>query len=382
MPRVLTHGIMSLLSAALLWSQSADALLRVHLERAEKAQQQGDFQAAAGELRKAIQWSPSHAEAHARLGMVYRRLGMLPEATESLEHALRLDPNQSRLSVLLAFTYMDAGRCPDAIPILAANFEAEEKPSIRSVVGRRLAECYQAVGDEERSLTVVQKLRQIAADDPDVLQLALRTYMSLWNDAFQRLMTQAPGSPQARQITAESLEARERFAEAANEYRQILKMDPQLPGMHYKLGRMILRSDTSAGADENALVEFRKELGINPLHLGALTEIGEVHLKRTQLEEASRSFSQAVKLRPGYPPARVGLAKVLIAEKQWSKALEHLEAAQKLAPQEESVAYNLMLTYRGLGRPDDAKRAFDTFQRLKQQNQQNRSSLLRATPPQ
>lgn len=375
-PPAFFHALAPLLTATLLWSQSA------HLERAEKAQQQGDLQLAAKEFQKAIELNPSHAEAHARLGLVYRRLGMLPEASASLERASRLDPNLPRVNVLLALTYVESGRCRDAVPLLAANFEAEQQPSVRSVVGQRLVECHLAAADEDRALTTVQKLRQLAPDDPDVLQLALRVYMNSWNGAFQRLLTKAPDSHQARQITAESLEAQERFADAAKEYRHILKMQPDLPGVHYKLGRAILRSDTSPDADEKALAEFRKELALNPVNVGALAEIGEIHLRRSQLQEASETFTQVLKLQPGFVPARVGLAKVLIAEKQWAKALEHLEAAATIAPQEEAIAYNLMLAYRGLGRSTEAKRAFETFQRLKQQNQQNRSSLLRGISPQ
>jgi DNA-binding SARP family transcriptional activator len=92
-------------------------------------------------------------------------------------------------------------------------------------------------------------------------------------------------------------------------------------------------------------------------------------------------LQQALSFQPEYAPARVALAKILIAEKQWSKALEHLEAASKLAPDEEAVAYNLMIVYRGLGRSADAKRSFDTFQRLKERNRQGPSPALKAVPP-
>jgi tetratricopeptide (TPR) repeat protein len=176
------------------------------------------------------------------------------------------------------------------------------------------------------------------------------------------------------------MEAQERFTEAANAYRQVLKIAPQTGGIHYRLGRMILRSRVS-NADKEALAEFRMELEINPADVRALTDIGEIHLGSNRLEEATRSLQQALSLQAGYVPARVALAKVLIAEKQWSKALEHLEAASKLAPDEEAVAYNLMLVYRGLGRSADAKRAFDTFQRLKERNRQGRSPALQAVPP-
>jgi tetratricopeptide (TPR) repeat protein len=154
--------------------------------------------------------------------------------------------------------------------------------------------------------------------------------MNLWNGAFQLMMAKAPGSYQVALIQAEALEAQGRFGEAAREYRKVLSIAPKLGDIHYRLGRTILRSQ----ADEReAYAEFRKELEINPSHFGALTE----------------------------------MAKVLIAEKQWSQALEHLESAARLAPADEAVHYNLMLAYRGLGRVDEAKRAYSTFQRLKEQ---------------
>jgi Flp pilus assembly protein TadD len=73
------------------------------------------------------------------------------------------------------------------------------------------------------------------------------------------------------------------------------------------------------------------------------------------------------------------MAKVLIAEKQWAKALEHLEPAARLDPNDEAVQYNLMLTYRGLGRSAEAKQAFNAFQSLKQKK--DKASVPVTTSP-
>jgi tetratricopeptide (TPR) repeat protein len=367
-------AVAPLLGAVLLWAQK-DIDVRAHLERAEQALQRSDPETARKELLEAVRLNPSSGEAHARLGIVYRKLGMAAQAAESLERAVRLEPDP-RVKVLLAFSYKESGRYRDAIPLLEASFESEQKDSLRSVVGQHLVECHLAVGATEQALAVVQKLRQIAPDDPGVLYLSSKVYLTLWNGAFQRMMAKAPDSYQVHLIRAEALEAQEKFAEAAGEYRQVLKIAPQTAGIHYRLARMILRSGASADADQEALAEFRKELEINPGDVHAIAGVGEIHLSRNRLEEAARSFQQAVSLQPGYVPARVGLAKVLIAEKQWSNALEHLEAASKQAPDEEAVVYNLMIVYRGLGRSDDARRAFDQFQRLKEQ------SRPKVTPPQ
>lgn len=363
-------------AAVLLWSQPQDVKLRSHLERAARAKQNGDLKIAAEEYRKALELDTGDAETHARLGMVYQDLGMLPEAIDSLEHALRLNPHLPRVDVLLAFNYIGVGRRRDAIPLLARSFEAEPDLSFRSLAGQRLVECYFGTGDEDKGIATLQKLRQISPDDPNVLYTASKVYANLWNRTVQHMLAKAPESYQVHQVFAEVLEAQEKYAEAANEYRQILKSASEVPGVHYKLGRMILRSDSSAEAEANALAEFRKELDNNPADASALTEIGEIHLKANRFGDAAQAFSRALELQTGYVQSRIGLAKVLIAQKEWPKALQQLEASAKLAPEDESVAYNFMIVYRGLGQADDAKRAFQNFQRLKEQKEQNRSSIL------
>jgi tetratricopeptide (TPR) repeat protein len=168
-----------------------------------------------------------------------------------------------------------------------------------------------------------------------------------------------------RLIQAEALEAQERFGEAAHEYRAVLKIQPQLNDIRYRLGRALVLSRPDGKADEEAEAEFRKVLEANPLHVPALTELGEIHLRNGAREEASSVFAKAIDLQPGAIAARLGLAKVLIAGKEWAKALEYLEAAAKIAPKDESVYYNLMLAYRGLGRTSEAKQALETFESLK-----------------
>ncbi|MCI0409874.1 MAG: tetratricopeptide repeat protein [Acidobacteria bacterium] len=351
-----------LLGAALVVAQTP-------LERAEDAQKRDDFETAAREFRRALELNPSDAETHGRLGMVYRRMRMLPEAIASMETALRLDPTLPRLKILLGISFHEAGRCRDAIPLLSESFQTEREPRMRSVAGQRLAECYLMISDTQTALPVIQLLRKDFADDPAILRLALQVYMSLWNNAYQEMMTKAPGSVQARQILAEGLEAQERFREAAAEYEQILKIEPGHPGIHYQLGRMLLRAEATAAGLDKAAAEFRKELEIRPGHVGSMIEIGEIEFKKGRLADASAAFSQALGIEAGSMPARLGLAKVRIAEKQWAKALEQLEMVRKVAPEDEAMAYNLMITYRALGRTEEAKAAFELVERLKKRRQ-------------
>jgi tetratricopeptide (TPR) repeat protein len=318
-------------------------------------------------LQQAVRSNPSDPETHARLGMLYRRMGRLGESAASLEQSMRLKQDP-RVGVILAFTYMESARHGDAIPLLSAAFESGLPENIKGIAGQRLVECYLATGGEQHALPVLEKLRRTTAEDPNVLYLASKLYMNLWNSAFALLVAKAPNSYQAHLIQAEALEAQERFAEAAHEYRQILTIAPEVRGMHYRLGGALLRSG-SADAESSALAEFRKEIESNPGDVASLVKIGEIQLKRGQRDEAIQLFSDALKANGQYFPARIALAKALIVGSKWSEALGHLEVAAKLDPADEATQYNLMLVYRGLGREDLAKKAADNFQNLRRLRQ-------------
>lgn len=366
-----------LLSAALLYAQSRDAEVAQHLQKGIQAGERRDTKLALAEFRQAVALDPSRAESHARLGMTYQESGMLPEAAASFAQALKLSPNLPGVGLLLGFTYQAMGRNRDAIPHLSKALETESEVPVRVLAGQRLIDACFATGETGRGLQALETLRNIAPDDPDVLYTASKVYANLWNSSVEHLVQTAPGSYRVHQVFAEVFEAQDRFADAAKEYRTIIQMVPNLPGAHYRLGRMLLRGADNPETDHNALAEFQKELEISPLDVPTFTEIGEIHLRAQHFEDAARHFSRALELQPGYVRAKIGLAKVLLAQKQNQKALTELEAAARLAPEDESIHYNLMLAYRGLGRAADAQRAYAEFQKLKTRQQQNQSSILK-----
>jgi tetratricopeptide (TPR) repeat protein len=365
-----------LLWAPLLCGQSRGAEAAAHLQKGVQAQQGRDLQTALGEFRKAVNANPAHAEAQARLGMVCQDLGMLPDAASAFERALALNPGLPGVGLLLGFTYQAMGKHREAMPYLARALDSDAELPVRILAGQRLVDACFAAGEREQGLAVVEKLRKLAPNDPDVLYTASKVYANLWNGAVEQLIQTTPGSYRVHQVFAEVFEAQDRFNDAAKEYRQIIKMEPSLPGVHYRLGRMILRGGDSPENDRNALAEFQRELEISPLDVPTLAEIGEIHVRGQRLEEAAGSFSRAIQLQPDYARARAGLAKVYLAEKRYQQAVDELEPAARLAPDDESIQYNLMLAYRNLKRPEDAQRAYANFQKIKASEQRSRSSIL------
>jgi tetratricopeptide (TPR) repeat protein len=370
------RALVLLFSAVFLFAQSRDAEVAAHLQKGADAQGRRDLQAAVEEFRKALTLDPSRAETQARLGMVYKDLGKLPQAASAFEQALKLNPGIPGIGLLLAFTYQGMGKNREAIPYLESALDSEAELPVRVLAGQRLVDACFAIGDSGQGLTVVQKLRKLAPNHPDVLYTASKVYANLWNGAIEQLVNAAPGSYRVHQVFAEVFEAQDRFADAAKEYRQIIKMEPNLPGVHYRLGRMILRGGDSPENDRDALVEFRKELEIAPLDVPSYVEMGEIRFRAQNLDEAEKSFSRAIELQPDYVRGKIGLAKVFLARKEYQPAINELERAVRLAPDDEGIHYNLMLAYRSLKRTADAQRAYAEFQKIKNRKEQGRSSIL------
>ncbi len=364
------------LFAVLLWAESKETIAAQHLRLGIEAQQSGKLQLAIEEFRQSAEADPSRAEAHARLGMAYQSAGMLPQAVVALEQALKVDPNLPGVGVLLAFTYQNMGRGEKAAPYLAKAFESEGDVAVRILVGQRLVDLYFGAGDSEHGLEIVEKLRQLAPKDPAVLYTASKAYANLWNSTVELLVSTAPDSYRVHQVFAEVFEAQDRFADAAKEYRQIIRMEPTLPGAHYRLGRMILRSGDSPENDQTALVEFRRELEIQPDDIPTHIEIGELDLRAQHLDQAEKDFSHALAVQPANVQGMIGLGKVYLAQKQYARALGQLQPAERSAPDDAGIHYSLMLAYRSLGRAAEAQLEFTQFQKLKTEEHLRQSSLL------
>ncbi len=353
----------------------SDQVVQAHLRRAGEASAKGAWSEAAKEYNEVLELEPNNAEVYGRLGLTYHNAGIVPEAIKSLEHALRLDPGLPGVEALLGLDYVVVGKYADAIPCLERAFAKEEAPAVRSLVGERLAQCYLKLGKTDQSLQTVQKLRELYPDDPDVLYTAAKVYGNMWNEAVQRMLEKAPESWQVHQVLAEVLDAQGKYSLAAGEYRQVLRINPHLPGAHYRLGRAISRADPSNKGTQEAFSEFQEELEIDASDIPTHVAIGEIHLKSGKLVEARNSFARALRLQPSYIPAQIGLAKVFIAEKDYQHAAGQLEEALRRAPEDETIYYNLTIAYRNLGEGEKAKRAFGKFQELKDRKEQRLSAI-------
>jgi tetratricopeptide (TPR) repeat protein len=208
-----------------------------------------------------------------------------------------------------------------------------------------------------------------------VLYVTVHTYSDLSTRASLELARRAPSSPQAHQLNAESLEVQGKWDEAEKEYREVLAQNPRMPGIHYRLGRILLsKPNFSPEVAEQAKQEIQKELQIDPSNAGAEYVLGALARQNQQWDDAIQHFSRAAKLDAGFGDAFLDLGSALASVKRYSEAIAPLETAVKLQPQNPAAHYNLAVAYRRDGRKSDADREFAIHRKMTEQGTSEQNS--------
>jgi tetratricopeptide (TPR) repeat protein len=185
---------------------------------------------------------------------------------------------------------------------------------------------------------------------------------------MQTLARVAPGSIWRHQAAAEAFESQGSYDLAIREYRTVLQLGPGRPGIHFRLGRTLLkRSEQSHSSEDanDAAKEFEGELELDPTNANAAYELADMHRDAGQFEQAAQLFEQALKYYPDFEDAHLGLAAALIAQQKMQDALPHLKKAIALNPDNEVSWYRLSQVQMALGSQEEQRKAFAEFQRLR-----------------
>jgi tetratricopeptide (TPR) repeat protein len=261
----------------------------------------------------------------------------------------------------------DTGNCARAIPMLRKAIRTTGASDAKKKAGLAGLRCAMTHNQPYEAVEFLQVLSRDFPRDPEVLYQATHAYSDLSIRASQDLLQAAPSSYQVHELNAESLETQGKWEEAAAEYRKILANNPQLPGIHYRLGRLLL-SKPSPGPEvaEEAKKNFAEELKIDPRNAGAEYVLGELERQDNNWPEAVAHFSRAAKLDSSFAEAYLGLGISLISEKQFSEAISPLQTAVQLEPRNPVSHYNLAVALNRSGRKDEAEREFAIHRKMQE----------------
>jgi tetratricopeptide (TPR) repeat protein len=265
--------------------------------------------------------------AHFRAGQVALRNGELVQARDEFLKVVALDPKLAEARVNLGLVYHALGEYSLAASNLATALR--QKPDLAGptlvlgidylklgetekgipvlqralrlqpsdLEGRRaLALCYVSREDFRQAAEEYRELARLNPDKADAWYMLGHDYVNLAAHLAFRGAEVYRGSPWGNRFLGDMLAQRDRWNDAAEEYLHSLAGDPKQPGLHTALGQAYLH----LGKLDKAEAEFRLGLEIDPEDEPAWLGLAQTQLMRRQATEALKDVEKLWQISPEF----------------------------------------------------------------------------------
>lgn len=356
----LTFGFVCSISVAL-FAAPAHAQTSPPANAAQQALERGDWPAAISGYEKLVKEAPASPNYRTKLGVALYSAGKPAEAITQLRQVLKANPSSAEARTYLGLSLAQTGQCPESLGYLTKANLRGAGADLQKAVGSSGIRCAMALNRQDDAIGFVTTLRRELPNDPEVLFLSVHLFSDLSIRASRELLFKAPSSYQVHELNAEALETQGRWDDALSEYRAVLEKNPNVPGIHYRIGRLLLSKPNPSGNFDEAKKEFEAELQSNPNNAGAEYVLGEIARQQENWPDAVQHFQRASQLDNGFADAFIGLGRSLMATGKDEDAVASLQHAVQLQPPNPTGHYYLAIALRRSGKKDEADREFAVY---------------------
>lgn len=261
----------------------------------------------------------------------------------------------------------ETNHCDQALPQLRRMLGHVADPRLKKQAEMDGLKCALTVNSVDDALAFLMALNYDFKNDPEALYLGASALGDLSGRYGQSLLSNAPNSADAHIYSAENLEAQGKWDEAAAEYRRAIQLNPHQPGIHFRLGRMLLNRPQTANSAQEGERELAQELRIDPRNAEAEFILGDRAREAGQWQDAAAHFNRAVQIDPNFGDGYLGLGMTYLQSHRPQDATLPLERAARLEPNNPAVHAQLAQAYNEIGRTAEAQRETQTQQQLEHQ---------------
>ena len=341
------------------------AQIEAHSRLAQQYLSQRRPDLAIPELEEVVALDPMNADAQGNLGVLLFFRGDYKDAVPHLRAAIEVKSDLWKIQGLLGLSEGQLGDTNASRVDLQAAFPHLTEENFQVDVGKALIDNYAATGDLDKAAATVSTLLASRPTDVSLLYMSYRIYSDLAGRSMLTLALTAPDSAEMHQAMARELARHGDTDPAIANYREAIKLNPQLPGLHSELGDLLYHS-TEKNLQAQAGAEFNAALDVNPRDEKAQLSLGMIAQKNGDLQTAYTDDSRAVQLDPSDPDAYAELAKLLAMMNQPEQAKQMFEHAIRLDPTNYVAHYRLASMYRQQGKTDEAKQQVAEYLKYKQ----------------
>ncbi len=315
---------------------------------------------------------------HFQAGLLLAGIGRYRAAAGEFELARGGEAAPYDVGFNLVLAYVKSGRHENAVRAGEALLESGHRAA---ELHNLLAQAYEGSGDTKRAYDSLRRATELAPSDEshyvDLIALCLdHENFDLGVEIADISVERVPRSYRLHLQRGVALAMKGRFDDAEAAFARSSGLAPaeSLPGS--ALGLILMQQDRLPDA-VRVLRARRERAPDDYLVHWFLAEA----LQRSGVEPGTKAEAEAlqvlrrsVALNPGLFQSRLLLGKMLARRGKLDEALEHLERARAIDPDEVSATYQLALVHRSRG---DAERAKELFALVGQQKAEDREQFTR-----
>lgn len=292
--------------------------------------QAGDAKEALSLATKATNLKEAPMWAWILRAMAERKLGLITEATTSVDHVLKLEPENVAALIERAELRLLNNNVEEAIKDLRT---AERlQPGDKSIASR-LAAAYQRAGNNEEARKIAESAGLITAEEvsPDGLKVV--------------------GTPE--EINAANSEDPAKARTALN---ILLEKNPRSAMLLARLGASYRTDDPAKSLDF-----YRRASEIQPKNPDYAVGYASALVQARRFDEASRILRRVISVAPDNYAAHANLATALYSQKNFAEAIAEYDWLLKKRPDLTIAYYFIAIAHDNLGEYPEALAAYETF---------------------
>lgn len=301
-------------------------------------------------------------------------------AADVFRQLLNRDPTNAAVQFNLGLSLFEADLHPQAIAALTP-LAARERPE--SEVLSLLADAYQAGQQIPEALETLKRAVGLYPQQQrhylDLANLCMEQEAhDLGLEILEAGIKNIPKSARLHGMRGVLLAQLSKFEEAEAEFTRATDLDPsRAPG---RIGLSITLQQT--GRLRESIPLLREQATREPYNAVVNTMLGRAliqtgELEQTERAEARAALERAVEADPAFTSAWVELGKLHMKTGQFNEAISALEHAIAEAPDDRQAVYQLMLALRKAGRPEEARSLVKKLRAMIRRDQQEETKKSR-----
>jgi tetratricopeptide (TPR) repeat protein len=301
-----------------------------------------------------------------------RRLINAGQPAQAIEHLKTIagdrDPAvQLQAGLLLGVAHYHADDPAKAVEVLTPIVDRLPRDSIeRREAEQVLGLAAVVVGRYAEAVPRLEATRRWAPENMQLAYALAQAYLQTRQvDAARAVLADlfkvAPQSAAAHLLAAQMMTRLELDALAEPELTRALEKDPRLPSANLLLGQIAL----FRGRIPDAIAFTTRELAINPASAMAFSQLGDAYVRQAQWDDAIATLQKSIWLNPYYSAPYILMGRAYMKKAQPAVAEGMLRRAIEFDPNNRAAHYLLAQLLQQTGREEDAKREFETAERLR-----------------